>query len=66
MASYVVHSTITIETIVELPDEDLDDVYRACGDYAADEIHKMLKDVSFDFCDDYIVFDTEGNEVSEI
>jgi hypothetical protein len=65
MASYTVHSTITIQTIVELPDDE-QDIHFLCGDYAGDEISKLLKDVDFDFCDDYIVFDSEGNEVPEI
>jgi hypothetical protein len=65
MKKYIVHSTVTISTIVELDDDDQTDVFECAGDYAGDEIYKILKDVDFEFHGDWQVFDTEGNEIEE-
>jgi hypothetical protein len=64
MATYIVRSVVVIETVVEFDDMQ-DQVYRHAGDEAADQISQLLKDVEFDFCDDYDVYDQEGNQIEE-
>jgi hypothetical protein len=53
---------------VEVEVEDTEDIYEAAGDYASDAIAAILKDagVDFDFCDDFQVYDEEGNEVEAL
>jgi hypothetical protein len=60
---YIVRSTVVIETVIEM--DDTEDIYAAAGDYAGDEIARILNaaDVGFDFCDDYEVYDEDGVEV---
>ena len=56
---YIVQSMVMIETVVDA--DDCDDA----GDYAGREIAVILHKagVEFDFCDDYKVYDEQGNEV---
>lgn len=60
---YIVCSMVMIETIVEV--EDTEDVYDAAGDYAGKAIAAILNGagVEFDFCEDFQVFDEDGNEL---
>ena len=56
---YIVQSMVMIETVVDADDSD------DAGDCAGREIAAILRKagVEFDFCDDYKVYDEQGNEL---
>ena len=64
MAKYVVQSMVIIETVIELPD-DQEQVYEYAGDEASNIIHEALTKagLDFDFDDEYLVYDMDGNEI---
>jgi hypothetical protein len=59
MAKMTVRSMVMIETVVDADNAD------DAGDYAGRAIAVILRKagVDFDFCDDYRVFDENGNDV---
>lgn len=63
MAKYIVQSLVMIETVVEVDDDD--DVFNVAGDLAGDMINDSLQNINFEFCDEYTVYDENGNEVEE-